>query len=93
MTRSEFIKLISKKVDYMTPEQVDKAVRFTIETIVEGLDNDQRVEIRNFGCLETKTFEARKCINPRTGAKIDVPARRTVHFKAGKGLRDRINKD
>ncbi len=93
MTRAEFIKLMSKKVDYMTSDQVDRAVRSTLNAIINGLNEGERVEIRNFGCFSTKFFEARQGINPRTGEIIDLPPRRTIHFKAGKGLKYRINKD
>lgn len=91
MTKAEFIKFMSSKIDYMTKEQVDRAVRGTLSAIITGLHGDNRIEIRNFGCFSVKYFAPRQGINPKTGNKIDLPARKKVQFKAGKKLKDRVN--
>ena len=53
-----------------------------------------RIEIRNFGVFEVKSTKAKpKARNPRTNEEIYVPARRKIHYKAGKNIKKILNKD
>ena len=49
------------------------------------------MELRGFGAFSTRDREARQGRNPRTGASVDVPAKRVPYFKAGKEMRRRLN--
>ena len=63
------------------------------EEIAEALARGDRVELRGFGAFSTKHRKARQGRNPRTGAPVDVPEKFVPFFKAGKGLRERLNAD
>jgi integration host factor subunit beta len=58
--------------------------------IVETLQKEGRVELRNFGVFQVKRRKPRTARNPRTGEKVQVPARSTVTFKPGREMLERI---
>jgi nucleoid DNA-binding protein len=64
----------------------------TFDAIVDTLikDEDHRIELRNFGVFEVKLRKPRKARNPRTGAKVDVPAKCVVTFKPGKEMEEKV---
>ena len=59
--------------------------------MTEALVKDERIEIRGFGSFVSKHFRARTGRNPRTGATINVSAKRLPFFKGGKELRERVD--
>lgn len=61
-------------------------------SVEEALAQDDKVQIIGFGTFEVKSREERKGRNPQTGAEITIPASKTPVFKAGKGLKDIVNK-
>lgn len=69
-----------------------QAVDVLFETLADSIIQDDRIEIRGFGSWEVKRTNSRPhARNPRTGAKVYVPARRKVGFKPGKILRDALS--
>ena len=62
-----------------------------LDSVVTELAKDNRIEFRDFGVFETKTQKARKAQNPRTFEPIQVPAKRTVKFKMGRLMRQKLN--
>ena len=57
------------------------------------LSQGGRIEIRGFGSFALTYRSARLGRNPRTGGRVEVPAKYVAHFKAGKELRERVNCD
>jgi integration host factor subunit beta len=55
------------------------------------LKGGDKIEIRGFGSFRTRQRNARTGRNPKTGAKVDVPAKRVPFFKPSKELRDSVN--
>ena len=70
---------------------VKKVVQQFFDQIIAELAKGNRLEFRDFGVFDTKTTPARMARNPRTSAKIQVPAKRRVVFKLGRLARERIN--
>jgi len=70
---------------------VKKVVQQFFDEVIAELAGGNRLEFRDFGVFETRTTPARMARNPRTSAKIQVPAKRRVVFKLGKLTRERIN--
>lgn len=66
--------------------KVKQIVQLTLDTIIEILEKEERIELRNFGVFEVRVRKARKARNPRTGAAVMVPEKKVVTFKAGKVL-------
>jgi integration host factor subunit beta len=59
--------------------------------MLESLAADERVDIRGFGTFKVKTYEGYVGRNPKTGAAVEVTAKRLPNFKVGKTLKERIN--
>ena len=64
----------------------DAGVQHAFEVVADFLMKEARVEIRDFGVFELHRRKARKARNPRTGARIDVPAKTVVKFKPAGAL-------
>jgi integration host factor subunit beta len=63
-----------------------------IEFLNEALSNNGRIEIRGFGSFNLHYRPPRKARNPKTGTQLSTAGKYLPHFKAGKELRDRVNK-
>ena len=89
MTKKEIVKTISEEIG-LTQLKTKEIVQKTFNAIVDTLVDDGRIELRNFGVFEVKKRAARKARNPRTGAKVFVPAKYVVTFKPGKEMEERV---
>ncbi len=70
---------------------VKEIVQQFLEEITTELAKDNRLEFRDFGVFEVKKRIAKTAQNPKTLEKIKVPARRTVKFKMGRNMREKLN--
>ena len=91
MTKSVLIEKVSEKVGSLTRKQTEVVVETVFDSIKEALVRGEKIEIRGFGNFKLKHRKPRKARNPKTGEKVDVPAKRVLHFKAGKALRETMN--
>lgn len=89
MTKNDMVIEIAKKTN-VEQQKVKQIVQLTLDSIVEILSSEKRIELRNFGVFEVRTRKARKARNPRTGAEVMVPSKQVVTFKAGKIMEERI---
>lgn len=92
MIKSELIAKIAESRPHLYHRDVDAAVSTILSTVSEALSRGDRVELRGFGAFSVKHRESRVARNPRTGEEVKVPEKRAAHFKAGKELRERLNK-
>ncbi len=69
---------------------VKKIIQSFLDDIVEELSQGNRIEFRDFGVFESKIRAPRQAQNPKTMEKVPVPAKRTVKFKVGRVMRDRL---
>ncbi len=92
MIRSELVKKLEGENPGLTPEEVERIIDLFFSQIVQRLAEGGRVELRGFGAFSTRERNPRKGRNPRTGASVDVPAKRVPYFKPGKEVRERLNK-
>ena len=67
-------------------------VATVFDEITAALARGDRVELRGFGAFSVKAREPRVGRNPRTGEQVEVGSKRMPFFKAGKELRERINR-
>src|SRR5688572_32882025 len=70
--------------------QVKKVVQQFLDEIVAELGKGNRLEFRDFGVFETKLRKARKAQNPKTLEPVAVPEKRTVKFKVGRLMKQRL---
>jgi integration host factor subunit beta len=70
--------------------QVKKIIQRFLDEIVNELGKGNRLEFRDFGVFETKLRKARKAQNPKTLAPVAVPEKRTVKFKVGRLMKQKL---
>lgn len=71
--------------------QVKRVVQQFLDEIVNELGRGNRLEFRDFGVFETKLRKARKAQNPKTLEPVNVPEKRTVKFKVGRLMKQRLS--
>ncbi|MBD5297235.1 MAG: HU family DNA-binding protein [Bacteroides sp.] len=87
MNKTELINSIAEKAS-LTKVQSKAALEAAINTVMETLAKGEKIALIGFGTFEVAEKNARKGINPRTKEVIEIPARKTVKFKAGAELND-----
>jgi len=72
---------------------VKKIIQTFLDQIIEELGKGNRLEFRDFSVFETRTRAARMAQNPKTLEKVRVPAKRSVKFKTGRLMRQRMQQN
>ncbi len=90
MTKAELIEDVSRAVE-MSRKDSEVIVETIFESIVKSLRTGDKIEIRGFGSFRTRQRKARVGRNPKTGARVDVPAKKIPYFKPSKELKDLVN--
>lgn len=91
MNKTDLVASVAEKAG-MTKKDAEKVITAVFNSIEEALAKNDKVQIIGFGTFEVKTREERKGRNPQTGKEITIPASKSPVFKAGKGLKDVVNK-
>ena len=89
VTRSELMLLLSERIPGISAKTADEAVRLILEEMTRAVSSGRRIEIRGFGSF---ALNYRKGRNPRSGESVEVPAKYAVHFKAGKEMREVVDR-
>lgn len=89
MNRAELIRQVANKTGLSRKVAAD-AVNAVFETISEALAAGERVTLVGFGSFEVRHREARRGVNPATGARIEIPPRQIPAFKAGRSLKQAV---
>ena len=74
-----------------TRTTVKPIIQYFLDEIVTELGKGNRIEFRDFGVFETRMRQARTAQNPKTLEPVDVPASRTVKFKMGRIMKQKLN--
>ena len=90
MTKSELITKISSQFPQLTHADTAHSIQLVLDSMVDAMANDQRIEIRGFGSFSIHVREPRISRNPKTGEKVHVGVKRAPHFKAGTELKQRV---
>jgi DNA-binding protein HU-beta len=91
MNKAELISTVAEKTG-LTKSDTSKTLSGLIDTISETLASGEKVTLIGFGTFGVNDLAARKGRNPQTGKTIDIPARKKPAFKAGKQLKELVNK-
>ena len=91
MTRQVLIDTIYSQQDELTLTDIEDCVSIILKTMETALCDDQRIEIRDFGCFELRHRRVRMARNPKTGQAIAVSATQIPHFKPSKRLRECVD--
>ncbi len=90
MTKAELIEEVSRVVE-MSRKDSEVIVETIFDSIVRALRNGEKIEIRGFGSFRTRQRQPRIGRNPKTGTRVEVPAKRIPFFKPSKELKDLVN--
>ena len=91
MNKTELIEAIAAKTGD-SKKATTEALNAFIEVVSETMKNNDKVQLVGFGTFEVRNRAARKGKNPQTGAEIKIPTCKAPAFKAGKALKDIVNK-
>jgi len=91
MNKSELIRAAAEKAG-LSMKDTEAALNAAEEVVVKALSEAEKVQVVGFGSFELKERAARIGRNPKTKEAIEIPAFRTVAFKAGKALKDAVSK-
>ncbi|HHI75807.1 MAG TPA: integration host factor subunit beta [Gammaproteobacteria bacterium] len=93
MTKSELIEVIAREQSHLAYRDVELAVKCMIEQMSQALATGNRIEIRGFGSFSLHYRPPRMGRNPKTGEAVQLAAKYVPHFKPGKELRERVNRN
>jgi DNA-binding protein HU-beta len=91
VNKSELITSIAEKSG-LTKKDAEKALKAFTESVQETLSNEDKVQLVGFGTFEVRARGERKGRNPKTLEEITIPASKAPVFKAGKELKETVNK-
>lgn len=91
MNKSELVAAIAAKTGN-TKKNTEELVNAFVDVVTEALVNEDKVQLVGFGSFEVRKRAARKGRNPQTKEEIKIPASVAPVFKAGKLLKDLVNK-
>ncbi len=90
MNKSGLIEALAKR-ENLTEKKATDVVNLIFKGFTDELKKGGRIEIRGFGSLIVRNYNAYKGRNPKTGSSIDVSPKRLPFFKVGKELREKVN--
>ena len=90
MTKADLIESLATKLD-LQKTLAERIVNTMFDDIEGALQKGDKVNISGFGTFAVSARKARQGRNPKTGETIEIPASKSAKFKAGKGLKDKLN--
>ena len=91
MNKTELIAAVAEQAE-LSKKDAEKALKAFTDVIAAELVKGEKVQLVGFGTFEVSEREAREGRNPKTGNAMPIPASKTPKFKAGKALKDEVNK-
>ena len=91
MNKSDLIAAVAAKTG-STKKDAEAAINSFVEVVTEALEKGDKVQLVGFGSFEVRKRAARKGRNPQTKEEIKIPASKAPVFKAGKALKDLVNR-
>jgi len=91
MNKTELVAAIASKTE-LSKKDAEKAVKAFTEVVAAELKKGEKVQLVGFGTFEVSKRAAREGRNPQTGKAMKIAASKAPKFKAGKALKDLVNK-
>ena len=91
MNKSELVNAMATET-ILSKKDVELVLNSFVNTVSNELANNGKVQLVGFGTFETRKRAARTGLNPQTKEEIKIPACTVPAFKAGKALKDKVNK-
>ncbi|MBX3267895.1 MAG: HU family DNA-binding protein [Acidobacteria bacterium] len=90
MTKADLVERVAVEAE-LTKKDAEQLVEIVLDSIIHSLNEGEKIELRGFGSFRIRERNSRKGRNPKTGAAVDIPAKRVAYFKPGKELKELIN--
>ena len=90
LTKADLIEEVLR-ITELPRKESETIVETIFDSIIESLQKGQKIEIRGFGSFRTRERRGRVGRNPKTGEKVEVPAKKIPFFKPSKELKDFVN--
>jgi integration host factor subunit beta len=90
MTKADLVDEVIR-TSSLSKKHAEIIVNTVFHSIVEALRREDKIELRGFGSFRIRRRRSRQGRNPKTGDRVEVPAKRIPYFKPGKELKDLIN--
>jgi len=91
MNKAELIAEVAVKTG-LSKKDSEKAVNAALDTVADSLEKGEKVQLVGFGVFDVKERGVRMGRNPKTKEEIEIPASRVPQFKAGKALKEAVDK-
>ena len=91
MNKSDLIAAVAAKTGD-TKKNAEASINALIDVIAESLKDGEKIQVVGFGSFEVRERAERKGRNPQTGKEMKIAAKKAPVFKAGKALKDLVNK-
>ena len=91
MNKSELVAAMAAKTE-LSKKDSEKALKAFIDVVTEQLKKGDKVQLVSFGTFEVAKRAAREGRNPQTGKSMKIAASKAPKFKAGKALKEEVNK-
>jgi integration host factor subunit beta len=92
MTKADLVEDVARAAE-LTKKDAERLVEIVFESIIETLNQGEKIELRGFGSFRVRERGARRGRNPKTGDPVNIPAKRVPYFKPGKELKELINEE
>lgn len=89
MNKGELVEMVAEKAS-VPKKQAEAILSAAIDAIIDAVSTGSKVTLVGFGSFEPRERRAREGRNPKTGAKMEIPATRVPAFSAGKLFKDRV---
>ncbi len=89
MTKDQIIEAVAAKCG-LSKKQTDEVLESILDNITKALQKGDKVAFTGFGAFVISNRKARQGVNPKTGAKIQIPAMKVPKFRAGKALKEAV---
>ena len=93
IVKSKILNQLSKNYPNFLKKDLEKFTDIILNEIKNTLKRGERVELRGFGIFSSKTQKARISRNPKTGEKVNTPAKKTINFKMSKEMFNKLNNE
>jgi integration host factor subunit beta len=90
MTKADLVEKVTAMGD-LTRRDGEVIVETIFDAVIGALKGGDKIEIRGFGSFRTRQRNSRIGRNPKTGERVEVPAKKVPYFKPSKELRDLVN--
>ena len=93
IVKKEILDQLANSYPSFLRRDLEKALNLVLDEIIKAITNGKNVEIRGFGTWKIRQLKSRIGRNPRDGSRVDIPAKKRVHWKISKELFQKLNQN